>query len=200
MRFLFLFIFIGLVNAGLLKRWQYDNGFDPDEVTDYNNGYDWKIQKYWKWPLSSGQPPHFVVMAQPFYQNGDPVPFVETPVKSDGGFSFSSYKGFVYSFELYPAGDIEGKGGSTVDGVDTFVSGYKRVSPSWTATGAEIELQNWSPNQLVSQFGSVSDESFSDGKPYFMPGSTFGKGQNCLDFANVFFNKLSLIAKTAAPY
>jgi hypothetical protein len=187
---LLLLLFVHLVLARKIKRWQIE--FDPEDILDYHNGYNWKIQKYWKWPLSQGEPPHFVVMAEPYYQNGNPVPYEAT---TNG---MIQEQGAVYSFELYPAGDAETKLGTTA-GIDTFVSARARVSPSWTPSGEQIELLDYSPYDLVQQFMTVSDESFNSGKAYRLLGSVVG-GQNCIDFSNTFFNKLQSLASTTGTF
>jgi hypothetical protein len=172
---LYLFIFFDFAFAGrLLKRWQYTN-FDPSTVTDFDTSYNWVIQKY---KLGSdigvvvGSPPHYVVMAQAFDKNGNPISFVKD------GILDSTYKGFVYSFELLPAA----KG----NGIITRVGGYTKVSPSWKAKDSPLQLKNWSPKQLVTKFGDISDTNFDSDTPYHLRGSAFTDGVNCLDFTNVF--------------
>lgn len=181
---LLIFIFISIVNAKLSKRWSYKDGFSPSDVTDFDTKYDWKIQRYMKLPSLTGDPPHFVVMAQP-YLNGNPVPCTET---TEGFFKST---GMIYSFELLPAGDVVDKNGVLTDGINTYVKGYSKINPKWKAIPGEISMSNWAPNDLIKEFGTVSDNSFkSRSKPYRLLGSTFTDGQNCWDFSSTFFSWL----------
>lgn len=180
--YLLLFLLFDFALAGrLLKRWNYDN-FDPDSVSDFDTSYNWVIQKYKSgniFGVIAGSPPHYVIMAQPVDQNGNPIPF-----EKEGRID-TTYKGFVYSFELLPAA----KGG----GIVTQVGGYPRVSDTWSAKGSPVQLKNWSPNQLITKFGEVSDSNFKPDTPYHLRGSALTDGVNCLDFSNVFLAALGAL-------